>query len=770
MAHVAAESVFHALKGMTDVPLGVLRTDSVEIDGVLDEPVWKSVPLLTGFSLYSPTDGRPSPDSTEVRVWYSARAIHFGIRAFEPHGAVRATLAERDRLWSEDVVEIQLDPFLENRRAFVFIVNPLGVQADGIKAEGGSGGGPGMGFGGGNDLSADFVWQSHGRLTDFGYEVEVRIPFNSLRYPSGSAQRWGLQFVRRTQHNGYESTWTPTSRGQTSFIAQQGFIHGMSGLERSVDIVLNPELTNTTMGAPAPAGSKPGDTWRYSNTPRVGGNVRVGLGSNFVLNGTVRPDFSQVEADATQIADDQRFALFYPERRQFFVEGSDAFSVQNMLIYTRRIVEPDAALKLTGRLGRSNLAVLSAYDRPPEEAESDKAFVNIVRVTRDFGDQSRTGLLLSDRSSDSRANTVIEADLRHLFGGMYTLNGQFATSFSRDRTSDVRSSGALWEGSVGRTGRQVGFHYTIRGVQSGFETDNGFVTRTDYVQPSTSNRFTFFGKSGSLIEQYQIFVRSEGVWQYSDFFEGRSLLEANASANNSLTLRGGWSVWYRPSVASYTFDPLSYSDLLVPAGPSTVPFVTAPRTTTFLQELSVNTPEFPRYSARLSVTKASGVDFAETARVDRLAFSGNLDWRPDTRIRVNATYASNQFARRSDGTISYSTQIPRVKLEYQITRALFVRLVAQYEATRREALRDWRTGQVLMVRDDDGSLAPATGSRSNLLRADWLFSYRPSPGTVFFLGYGNSMTEPEALALDRLRRVHDGFFMKLSWVTRLGDR
>ncbi len=248
------------------------------------------------------------------------------------------------------------------------------------------------------------------------------------------------------------------------------------------------------------------------------------------------------------------------------------------------------------------------------------------------------------------------------------------------------------------------------------------------------------------------------------------MLEANGSAGSTLTLKGGWSVGYTPRIASYAFDPLAFPDLLVPATPSPVPFTPAARLTSFSQEFSVYTPWFPRYNASVTVQHANEVDFAETARVRRTSLSGSFNWRPDTRIRLNATYASNQFVRRTDGTTSYSTQIPRLKLEYQISRSVFVRLVTQYEATRREALRDWRTGRVLMVRQDNGALMPAIGSRSNLLRADWLFSYRPSPGTVFFAGYGSSLTEPDGLAFDRMQRVSDGLFVKLSWVMRTTAR
>ena len=184
----------------------------------------------------------------------------------------------------------------------MFIVNPLGVQADGTKSEGG-GFIPGANImPGQNDLSADFLWESKGRVADEGYEVEIRIPFSSLRYQTKTVQDWGIQIQRNVQHSGYQDTWTQARKAAASFIDQEGLLVGLTGMHHGQVVQLNPEVTNTIKGAPS------GEGWSYDAEPKLGGNVRWGLGSNFVMNGTVKPDFSQVEADATQIAADERFA------------------------------------------------------------------------------------------------------------------------------------------------------------------------------------------------------------------------------------------------------------------------------------------------------------------------------------------------------------------------------------------------------------------------------------------------------------------------------
>src|SRR6266853_3574911 len=200
---------------------------TVHIDGVLDEDVWRQAALLTGFSQYRPVDSRLAEDSTQVLVFYAPDAIYFGIRAFEKHGnVVRATLADRDNIGADDNIQILLDTFNDRRRALLFEVNPLGVQQDGVRSEGiagaAGGGNAGGRFDGVIDLNPDYVFESRGRVTPGGFEVEVRIPFKSLRYQSGESQNWGIQVVRVTQHTAYEDTWTPAVRANASFLMQSG--------------------------------------------------------------------------------------------------------------------------------------------------------------------------------------------------------------------------------------------------------------------------------------------------------------------------------------------------------------------------------------------------------------------------------------------------------------------------------------------------------------------------------------------------------------------
>jgi len=536
----------------------------------------------------------------------------------------------------------------------------------------------------------------------------------------------------------------------------------MTGMHHGQVVELNPELTNTLTGEPCCAPTNEG--WHYTSDPQLGGNVRWAMGSNFVVNATIRPDFSQVEADATQIAADERFALFYPERRPFFVEGADQFNVQNTLVYTRAIVRPVGAMKLTGKVGRTDLAALAALDDRTTTRTGQRPVVDIVRIRRGFGGQSTAGILWSERVGGGRANRVADADVHYVFGGKYFAEAQAVMSAT---TQDGTTKTApMWNAAVDGTGRRFGFHYAILGVGDAFAADNGFVRRTGFVQPNVTNRVTLYGGPGALVERFNNYFQTGALWSYDDFFAGRSLLEDHLSLRSQLTLRGGWEIQVSPGLSSYAFDPADYVTTFTGTPQEPVSFVPSSRITTFMTGMQLSTPQFSSFSARVGANVGHDVDFLETSRVRRIDYDVSLDARPTQQIRISATYRSSRFVRRSDGERTLWTRIPRLKIEYQLTPSIFVRLVTQYTADLREPLRDPRTGQLLVIRNASGDYALSTRSVSNILRADWLFSYRPSPGTVVFAGYGNTMTEPDALTLQRLRRADDAFFVKLSYLFR----
>lgn len=726
-----------------------LETDIV-LDGSLSAPAWKQAARLEGFKQYRPVDSRTAEDSTVVLVWYSPTAIYFGILAYDREpDQVHATSADRDRLTSEDEVLIYLDTFNDRRRAYFFGSNPLGVQDDGVRSEGGF---SASGFMSGTiDRNPDFLYHTKGRRTPFGYVIEMRIPFKSLRYASGDAQTWGINVDRVTQRTGYEDTWTDVRRASESFLGQSGTITGIRGIHRGVVTEIQPEFTAQAPGNRLPDGSfSRGDVH-----PELGGNLRLGF-TNVTLDGTINPDFSQVESDAGLVTINQRFALFYPERRPFFLEGIELFASPNNLVYTRTIANPAGGAKITGKFGSYTVAHLTAVD---QQSGTPDALASITRVRRDVGRNSVAGITITDREQSGAFNRVASADARLLFGGVYYVQAQLAGAATRDSSAGVTRTAPLWSMEYDRTGRAWGFNYVITGIDDDFTAQNGFVPRTGVVTAHGYNRFSWYGARNAPVEQVTVFGGIPQVWRYDDFLRRRSI-EGDVDGNVSVRLRGGWNINGSASDAFVRFDPASYarySVLVDPLSPS--PFITPAGVFDAVSgSVSVNTPLFQHYEATIGVSGGATTIFPEAARGSALNFNASVTLRPAHAVRIFTTLAYSRLRRARDGSEFGRTIIPRIKVEVQPTRSLFFRVVAQYRSQRQAALVDATTGLPIAV----GGV-PVAASRGDSLRVDWLASYQPNPGTVVFLGYGSTLDSDQPLSFRNLRREQDGFFVKVAY-------
>jgi uncharacterized protein DUF5916 len=756
-----APITYSGIAGQTSVQIPRLDDAGVTIDGSLGEASWTHAATLTGFSEYTPVDGRPADDSTEVLVWYSGTAIYFGIRAHETHGAVHATLADRDRITTDDYVQILLDTFDDHRQALVFGVNPLGVQSDGTLTETQGGSRDTV------DRSADFVYQSKGRVTDSGYEVEIRIPFKSIRYQQADAQQWGVNIVRQVQHSGHQQTWTAARRAAASFLAQSGTLTGLSDLHRDLVLDLNPEMTAKVDGTPGAAG------WAYGQVnPVVGGNVRWGITNNLTLTGTAQPDFSQVEADASQLVFDPRQALFFPEKRPFFLEGLEQFSSPNSLIYTRRIVQPVAAVKLTGKVSGFGVGFLSAVDdRTYSATGTDNPVYNILRARRDLGGQSTLGVVYTDKVDGSNYNRVAAVDTRLVFGGVYTARAQVGESFTR--TSGTTKDAPLWAWSLNRSGRQFGFTYSFGGIAPDFRAASGFVSRPGIASTTIDHSFTLYGRPGAALESWNGDILLYGRWNYDRLTAGLMPDDQQFHINSTWTVRG-WSLYSGVFLETFHYDSALYAGYARQhtAGgvTDTLPFVGTARIPNFDLMFQVTTPQFRRFDANLMFLPAfQDENFFEWSPARIILIQAGLDWRPSDRIRIGATYLHQQYWRKTDGSTVARDLIPRIKLEYQVSRPLFVRVVGQYQASWQDSLRDDSRSNdpILIFNPATGTYERAVAQSSNTMRVDWLLSYTPSPGTVLYLGYGSSLAEPEAFAFRDLHRTSDGFFAKVSYLFRM---
>ena len=752
-------------------PPRILPSAEVVIDGRLTEPVWDEAAVLRAFYQYLPTDDRPAVDSTAVYVFYAETAIYFGIRAYQDSSSVSVTLADRDKITGDDYVEILLDTFNDRRQAFLFGVNPLGVQADGTLRDAAqrsanftstvTAGAYAI------DLSPDFVYDSKGRLTAFGYEVEVRIPFKTLRYQATATQDWGVNVIRHVQHSGHEHTWTRVLQSNASFLAQGGTLAGLTELRRGLVLDITPEVTSTIAGGPGETG------WSYSGgTPQIGGNVRWGITSNLTLNGTVNPDFSQVEADVAQLVYDPRESLFYPEKRPFFLDGIEYFETPTRLIYTRRLVDPVGAAKLTGKLSGTNVALLSGVDAKGQSATGvDSPIYNLLRVRRDLGGQSTLGGAYTDKIDGDEFNRVGALDGRLVFAEKYAITFQGGGSVTR--TAGETRWAPMWALSLNRAGRAFGLNVSTQGFHPDFEAAGGFISRTGVTYLGISPRYTKFGVAGAAIESWTGNILLDGRWDWARFFDGMIPNDPRLHFNFGLNLRGGWRLGTAVLLESFMYPAELYVDYAIErtvAGVvDTIPFVGTERLYNLDFAVNFRTPRFKNFSAEGFVIVGRDENFYEWAPANIAIGTLELEWRPSEQLRIGLLYNHQQYIRPSDWSSVAIRGVPRLKIEYQITRAIFVRFVGQYDAQVRDSLRDdSRTGDPILLRNaQTGEYTRTDRISRNDFRMDWLFSFRPTPGTVFFLGYGSSLTEPDAFRFRHLERIDDGFFAKLSYLFRL---
>ncbi|MEO5799329.1 MAG: DUF5916 domain-containing protein [Gemmatimonadales bacterium] len=733
------------------------------VDGQLDEPAWAHAALLTGFTQFSPTDGIPAADSTQILVWYSATAIHFGIRAFESHGTPHATIADRDHIFADDNVQLLIGTFPGGQQATLFAVNALGQQGDGVTVESGN---PGGGATGSSreapDLSPDFDFQSKGELTPWGYQVEVRIPFRSLRYQSSQVQSWNLNIVREVKHSAVNDSWAPVRRASSSFLGQSGTLVDLRDIHRGLVMEFNPEFTQTVAGTSTPTG------YGYrTETPRLGGNFRWGISNNVALNATVRPDFSQVESDAGQLTFDPRQALFFPEKRPFFLDGIELFQLPLPLVYTRRIADPVAALKITASRAGATIGVLGAIAN--ENGTDDKSHFGILRAQQDLGGQSRLGVTYTGHTQSGDVNHLAGVDGRLLLGSQYSL--QFQVAGSETRSNGIRRNGALWYGQLNANGRHIGLAASITGIGDDLVADAGFIRRPGVVTSLIDTRITGYGRAGNRLQSITANIGLQGNWQYGSFIQGRGIQDKKLHLNTTALFRGGGSAFVGVFIELFGYDPSLYRDYALEkrsagGGLDTIPFTgqpTIPNAEVFVQFL---TPEWRNLTANLGYLGGHDEDFYEWASGTLNYMHAELNWRPTGRGRLAFSYDWQQVNRRTDGTLVHVARIPRLKLEYQLTRTAFLRLVGEYNQDKIDSLRDVsRTEAPILIRGPEG-YARTAAKTTNAFHGDALFSYQPRPGTLFFAGYGSAWNESATTRPNHLSRQSDRFFLKATYLFR----
>lgn len=518
------------------------------IDGKPDEEVWKTAQVLKDFIQTAPGDNVPASKPTEVMLGYDEKNLYIAFKCWDERDKIRATLAKRDEVFGEDNVRVWLDTYDDRRRAYILGFNPLGIQQDGIYTEGQ-----------GADFSVDIVMESKGIIEDWGWSVEIKIPFKSMRYSAGKGKLWGFNAARNIDRlNDEFDSWMPDDRNVSGFLIKHGKLAGLDEIktERTLEIVPSVTIGETGRRNRSIARyilndrerNPDGlllDRGRFVNQPvkqDIGVNFKLNITPNVTLDAAYNPDFAEIEADAPVVSANQRFPIFFQEKRPFFLEGSEIFQSPLRVFYSRTIIDPDIAAKLTGKIGKTSFGVLLASDNAPGNFDEDdrtdpsirpryteffdkNATFGVVRVKRDFGRENNVGFFGTYRSFPEQHNVLGGFDGRFKLSPQMTsqfqvvgstsrrcfFNNEFEPSidtFQARRNREICATGTrpanpnaanpfnqyrtgnglgyLW--NLDYTEKNRGFYIELNGRTKDYRADAGFTRRTN------TNRAVFAGR------------------------------------------------------------------------------------------------------------------------------------------------------------------------------------------------------------------------------------------------------------------------------------
>ena len=725
------------------------RTDTPpEIDGRLDDEVWKTAALITEFVQQSPLDGAPATEETEVYVAYDANNLYFAFYAhYEDPSIMRANRVDRDRAMMDDLITVYFDTFLDQQNGYDFDVNAYGVQGDGIISAGGFGGGGFRGGGGGRGFSgggggsggripfADRSWnalfETGAQIVEDGFTAEMAIPFKSLRYPSRArdeAHRWGFQIVREVKGKDQENqVWAPMSRDETSFFAQMGVLDGMVNLSTSRNIEILPTFTTIRYGAIDP--TVPGFVHLDTN-PDAGLNVKYGVTSNLTADFTVNPDFSQIESDRTQIEVNQRFPIFYPELRPFFVEGAEIFNFSPLvtLVHTRTIVDPDYGAKLTGKAGGLSIGVLAANDRAPGKVEDefDRAFDQraqtfIGRTRYDLYTESNIGAIFTDREFLDGYSRLVGVDANFRLNSTTSVTSHAIRTWLQD-PGGVQRTGRMLDLGIRHSGRHLSWFLASYQISPDFGTNVGFVRRTDEQRLMANVSYRFWPQSTIINWGPQVTVIRN--WDFNQVLQDRGLnLGLNFSLAGNISFGAGMNRNMERFLGT-NFDKTGFS-------------------------IRGNVNASRSFSFGANVRVGDQILYTTDPTLGhQVAWSVNGSVRPTSSLSTRLSLSTTRLT--IDGIEEFDVKILRATTTFQITEKLGLRNIIEFNSLDRE------------------------------LDFNLLGTYRINAGTVFFLGYddhyrqanliqgdpdGNGIEE-QLFFTGNLRRTNRAIFVKLQYLLR----
>jgi len=715
--------------GTVEDPYIVPKTDSeVRLDAILEEEAWENALVLELKYEVRPGENVTPPVRTEVLLTYDKENLYAAFRCYDPKpSAIRAHLRDRDTLGGDDWIALILDTFNDNRRSFDFIVTAQGVQFDQIETQTNE------------DPGWDTIWDCSSRITDWGYAVEISIPFSSLRFQRKEGpQVWGFDAVRRyPREHAYHIGLFPRDRSNNCYLCQAVKIKGFEGASPGLNIEINP----TVIGArtDARADFPQGDLEKEYQDAEAGLTARWGMTPNLTLNLTANPDFSQVEADAWQLDINQPFALFYPERRPFFTEGADFFSALENVIYTRMIRDPRWGFKLTGKEGTHTIGAYAVRDEitnlvfPGSQGSSSDSLdqantSSVFRYKKDFGRRYTVGLLATDREGEDYYNRVYGFDLDFRF--TRTNQIQLLVLGSKTRyPAEVASNNNQPGGSF--SDHLVSFeydHYTRTWgwwtdyEQAGpeFRADLGYYPRVGYRNAEGGLRYRWNAPAGSW---WSLFMVGSEVNYFEDW-DG-NLLNRGASL---------WFAYNGTMQSSFFFQGArireGYNNRL------------------FDQTyFAIEGGFWPDSNLMLLLSTIFGdqIDYENTRLGKRFRLSPYVTYNLGKHLRISLSHTfermSVQDARLYTANITQSTAV------YQFNVRTFFRAIIQYVDY------DYNVGNYTFEKDP----------KFKRFFTQLLFSYKINPRTLLFLGYSDNYFGAQDYGLTQADRT---FFIKLgyAWV------
>jgi hypothetical protein len=694
-------------------PLMPLRTDTPPvIDGNLDDEVWERAPHVAGFKTWYPDFGKDMADDTEVYFAYDREHLYFAFRSFDSQpDKIKASVSARDKIHSDDWVCINLDSFHDHQSLYTFYVNPLGIQRDTKYA-----GGPG------EDVGFDVVWYSAGKVDAQGYSVEVRIPFKSIRYRSSEPVEMGIIFERSVSRLSSRGTYPPLDPRRGADWLNQTHPIVYEDVEHYQLFELLPAVTHSRRSE-----LEENDLVAAGDHTDLSLTAKYGITSDLILDGTLNPDFSQVEADAGQIDINLRAPLFFPETRPFFLEGIEYWNPGGptqddplrSVVHTRNIANPLGGVKLSGKITASD-TVAALYSRDElskwDDAGDDSDFA-ILRYKHAIKGDTYVGGFYTGREGSDGFNRVFGVD------GLLRTSRSSTISYhalaSRTAAGDLprREDGHAVGAHYGLRNRSWDVEVTALDISEAFRTDVGYVNRTGVFRGRVDLGPRFY-PSGGFIQRIDPSVLTEHTYdKQSGLWESFSQLQTRLVLPRSSRL----SVSYNHSTEIFLAKEFDTTRLRL-SGSSQI-----------TKALFVSG----------SYSRGGAIYFSEEPyQGDSRQVGASLRWQPTDKIDARADYTYSSFTRRSDGERIYDYTITRGRLTYQVNRHLFFRGIVEHNAFHDEIL------------------------------TDFLASFTYIPGTVIHLGYGSLYRKTEWRdgvhhPGDRFRESQRGLFFKASYLWRL---